>query len=358
MQKTKLEDTDPVLSENSLGFNNKKKTFFSNSLIKNSFKFFITILFFILVNRSIKKNDFQIIISRIDLSLLLFSFLFGIFGFYFQILRWRDVLKSQNLPCSLNVSTRTMFTGFLLGFLTPGRIGELFRFVGCCPERKTVSVFAVALERFFAVLMTVVFGLISVSAQLLFYKISVSAYFFIALVLSFIFFAFAGKIIIYLNRTMLCKISLFKSFFNSVNMMISGLSELPVKRIIGFSFLAQICLVIQTVLLLEMFGIGDYLKNFTIAAQAYAFMLFLPFFVANIGLREFSFTLFISQMAGVVLEKSEVSVIAFGVSNLILFMNIIIPAVIGLIWMFLWPEARGNYFRSESNFHDKAVYDK
>jgi flagellar biogenesis protein FliO len=55
----------------------------------------------------------------------------------------------------------------------------------------------------------------------------------------------------------------------------------------------------------------------------------MPFFVANIGVRELSFSVFLKKLEA----APQPAAIAFGVSGLILLINIILPAILGLIWM-------------------------
>jgi hypothetical protein len=79
-----------------------------------------------------------------------------------------------------------------------------------------------------------------------------------------------------------------------------------------------------------MLGAKGWFTNCIVAGQAYMQMLFLPFFVANVGVREYSFGLYLRQLSG----GNNVDVIAFGVSGFILFVNIILPALVGLLWFF------------------------
>jgi hypothetical protein len=72
-----------------------------------------------------------------------------------------------------------------------------------------------------------------------------------------------------------------------------------------------------------MFGSRDFQANILAAGQSYAFMLFFPFFIANMGIREYAFGMF---LGGALVPA------AFGASMGILAINIVLPALLGLGW--------------------------
>ena len=80
-----------------------------------------------------------------------------------------------------------------------------------------------------------------------------------------------------------------------------------------------------------MFGSEGFFDTMIASGQAYSFMLFFPFFIANMGIREYSFRMFLGcgRPPGAI---SGLSRLAFGASTVILIVNIILPALIGLIW--------------------------
>lgn len=349
MQKQILDDSEETQSKRPLCFPGNFKhhfRFLKKPFFKNSLKFAITIFFFWLVNRSLNQSDLRLILARIDFLPIFAALFFCVAGFYILILRWQFILKSQDLPSGIKVAAKTMFIGFFLAFLTPGRVGELFRGVGISGGRKTVSVLAVATERYFAVFLTIIFGGLSVIAQFIFYKVSISLFFMVSLILSFILFCYAGKILKLLSIKFQ-KFSFLRSILNSLQEFLSGLDSLPLMPIVACSTIAHLCLIFQTAILLDMFGSAEFLKNCIIAGEVYAFMLFLPFFVANIGLREFSFSIFLGKLETITEIKPEVGAVAFGVSTLILFMNIILPAILGFFLMFIERREQRKYVKDE-----------
>lgn len=314
-------------------------TFFRSAIFKNSLKLGLTIFFVVLVNRSLKKSDFKLILGQINLCLISVSLLFSGLSFYFQMERWREILKSQSLPSGIKIAAKSMFVGFFLAFLTPGGIGELFKGVGIFENRKTASVLAVMIDRFFVIFLTVVFGVVFAAIQFISYKQTVAGYFLIMLLLSIVLCCFAG---FFLNQIVgkIPDYNFLKPIVNIIRMFTFNLHSLPLLRVIIFTALSHICLIIQTAVLFEMFGSTGFLKNCVIAGLSYAFMLFVPFLIANIGIREFSFSLFLKKLEMVSAIKPEAAVIAFGVSSLILISNVILPAFFGYLWMLKRPPQR------------------
>lgn len=321
----------------------------NNSIVKTFAKIAATIFFAVLVNQSLDHDDLMIIKNQIDIYPLSVAVIFAFLGYYFQIIRWRDILKTLSLPSSFKSAAKTLFIGFFLAFLTPGRVGEFFRGVNLCPERKKVSVIAVVVERFFAVYFTIVLGIISVLIQLVYFKIDAPVYFIFLLVAALLLLPAIVGLLAKTKNSIEKFPVLLRDTLNSAHTFLNKLAALPIKKLVLSSLLVNLCLIIQTAVLLSMFGSSNFFKNCVIATQVYAFMLFLPFFVANIGLREFSFTLFLRKIGTIAETTADISAIAFGVSSAILLLNIILPAILGLIWMFLGTRVRQIYFNGADN---------
>lgn len=323
----------------------RKKSLFSlfkSTFFKSLLKLGLTAFFVILVNRNLKQNDFKLIIGQIDPFLVFLALIFSGLSFYFQLVRWQQILKSQSLPCHIRIAAKSMLVGFFLAFLTPGRVGEFFRGIGIFAHQRTVSILAVIIERFYGVFLTVVFGIISVVIQFFSFKTGTALYFEILLIVSFLLFCLAGPVLRVISGK-IPDIKVLRPFFDITKLFSSRLHTLPSMQLIFLSALSQICLILQTAVLLGMFGSGNILKNCIIAGQSYALMLFMPFFVANIGVRELSFTLFLKKLETVSSSAPQAAAIAFGVSGLVLLINVILPAVFGLIWML-----KGNKRQGES----------
>ena len=106
-------------------------------------------------------------------------------------------------------------------------------------------------------------------------------------------------------------------------------------HISGYSVAAHGALLLQTAALLAMFGSRSLIVNAAVAAEVYAFMLVLPFFIANIGLREFTFGMMFASANIAFCSGLGRSSVALGVSTVILAINVVLPAVAGLGVMLL-----------------------
>ncbi len=300
---------------------------FFQKLIKNKkvnilFRIAITVFFFFLINKSISQADLKQLLHTINPLIVIAVLLSGIVGFYLQVIRWKYILQSRHLPCNGCIPLKTMLWGNLLGFLTPGRVGELFRGIGIDPARKSDSVVAVFIDRLLAILIVVLTGILFMIIQTVFLKISPPLIEIISLEL------LVSLIIISL---VIINVGYFrtKKIVSKAISLLSAIVHLLNVKIVTISILAHLFLILQTVLLFQMFGSPGWVFNSIIAGQSYLQMIFLPFSIANVGIREYSFGLFLKQT----IANEESEVIAFGVSSLILFINIILPAFIGLIWI-------------------------
>lgn len=301
----------------------KTARFFLDKKIKVLFRIGITLLFFWIVNRSISRHEIALLMGKIRLDIALSALGLGILGFYFQVIRWRYVLRLQNFPSDTHLALKTLLWGNLLGFLTPGRIGEVFRGIGLDSKRKIDSVIAVIIDRLFAIAVVLVSGIILCLAQFLSTGIAPPG---IVLIFWGLIPLSGGAVFIVLKHKKLSK----STVVQKLRMIIKSVGYLSNIPTILVSVLSHCCLIAQTVLLLAMFGsVAGWLNNCFIAAQGYMAMLFLPFFIANVGLREYSFGLYLKQFT----THQHAEMIAFGVSSLVLLINIILPALIGLIWM-------------------------
>ena len=323
-------------------------TLYSRPVFKHGFRGLLTVLFVILVNKSIARADVADLIRTVSPGMLAGVLMLGAGSFYFQVLRWRCILWMHAFPSSMGVAVRTMFRGFFLGFVTPGRLGELFRAIHLDPTRKLATAAATVEERLCAVVVTVVAGAVAMLVQIgvlhrpLFLPLVVASVFFTVMVLLALLFLKYGKATTPDDTTPLGRV---RSFLKNPE---RG-GKMPVFRLAGYSFAAHLLLLLQTGLLFFMFGERDFLINLLVAAQAYAFMLLLPFFIANIGLREFAFSFFLLRATTISTGELATGVVALGSATIILFVNIILPAAIGLIWGYLEKQADQRIATKEDN---------
>jgi uncharacterized membrane protein YbhN (UPF0104 family) len=306
--------------------------FFRNKTISIIVRILLTAVFFAIVNKSISAGSIAKMAGGINPVYLGIAFLLSILGIYFQVARWKIVLKSVNLPYEKFIPLKTMLWGNFLGFMTPGRVGELFRNTGTNPHRKGDSVLSVMIDRLIAIMMVLICGCAGMMVQGLVYGKNVYIVQSIALSVSGV----AVLLVLFFRKS---RNRAIKKVLDKLPVVIKGLKNATDIRVILISVAAHACLLFQTALLLSMFGLHDFVKNTVIAALAFTQMIFLPFAIANVGIREYSFGVYIRMLS----PENDASGIAFGVSGIILFFNIILPALGGLLWFMLDLRKKRNY---------------
>ena len=301
--------------------------------VKILLRILLTLLFVLLVNKGISGADLYALAGNLHPVLLVSAVFLGALSFYLQLLRWQVILTVHGLPSDSVTALRTMFRGNFLGFVTPGRMGELFRAVHIAPDRKAAGITATVEERFCAVVVTVGGGVCGMLAQ----RTIWGGPFFWPLVTSSVLFAAGMVIIAAVAAGKLHNLTGRSGWIGKISSVTGALvrfRSFPLGRLTLLSVGVHLLLLLQTALLFIMFGNYPLPVMITVAAQAYSFMLLLPFFIANIGSREYSFSLFLSRMVDFQAETLSPGIVALGVATIILIINIILPAAIGLFWVY------------------------
>ena len=109
----------------------------------------------------------------------------------------------------------------------------------------------------------------------------------------------------------------------------------------AYSIAAHLSVVCQTVFLFAMFGSSNISADIVCAFEAYAFMLFFPFFIANMGIREYSFGLFLGSVDAARIAAPGAGGIAVLASVSVLAINMVLPALAGLVWWLLQSKKAG-----------------
>ena len=306
---------------------------FSRQPLKTIVRIVITAGFVYAVNRNLNVAEIRNLLDNVSTVPLITAFVIGIASLFLQVLRWQVILESHTLPSNHHITMKTMFRGFLLAFVTPGRIGELFRAVSIDRKRHVASIVAVMEDRTSAVLFTVGTGIICALLHGLFYRKTI---FLPHIIIAGLFLLLFTTVVIIMRtgnnfierHHLIARYSFLEAYFQR-------LRELPLMKLFWYSLSAHLLLLVQTALVLYMFGAGGFVENVIVAGQAYSFMVFIPLFIANIGLREYAFAFFLKYFPETVTNDVSVSSIALGAATVILVMNIIIPAMVGLVWLYI-----------------------
>lgn len=299
----------------------------NNKTVSLIFRLIITVLFFAIVNKSVDFAQIGNLFEHVSILQLSIASVLGFAGLYFQVLRWKEILHSQKFPSTLTIAAKTFFIGHLLAFVTPGRLGELMRAWKLSDDKKHSSVISVIIDRFYSIIMVLFFGILSIAIHLVRFKTAnvnklwfLIAFSVIILALILVLFKHYQKILVHFK----------KGFIGVIAKNIDELHSIKPVKILFYSAAAYVILIIQTAVVIDIFDQSNFGINLLIASETYLFMLFFPFFIANIGLREYSFMFFLTEFSSH--ANSSIPSIAFGISTLILLINIVFPAFVGLVW--------------------------
>jgi hypothetical protein len=306
---------------------------YSNSRLLWPLKIIITALVIYLVNKSIGKNQIPEIFHRMAFGPVMVSLVLGCAGLYCQIKQWQLLLRNQEIAVDFKTGLRTMLFGNLLAFVTPGRSGDFFRGISISVKNKTDPVYAVLVEKIYGTATIILAGALAalVSREALGAGILPEQ---TMLVGCAVVLALAAGFAVLWKPFAVAFFGLFRALLHEKAPTSPSASFTKKNAGIQMFLSAAIhsVLLTQTAVLLDMFGSGHFFANIAVAAQAYAFMLFVPIFIANMGIREYSFGIFLGQFSKAYRETAQVSSIAFGASMGILCINIMLPALAGLIW--------------------------
>lgn len=298
-------------------------------------KIAITGVFVYLVNKSLSAPLIRIAEARFSCHGFLVVFCLGAAGLVLQVARWKLICTTRAIPLTGVSALKTMLFGNLLAFVTPGKLGELFRGVSLPQVKKSDTVIAVCVEKVYDAGACVLCGVSAAVIHALASGVSFGQIV-IGAGSSALVIAAAGLFFLVKNRRavdffrmkrMEKAVSWIPDFFKNTG-------GLQIACIALYSLAVHLLLIAQTAFLFHLCGSADFFADVLCAAEAYAFMMLFPLFIANMGIREYSFQLFLAKLHGLKLAGMSVSVMALFCSLSILFVNLILPAVAGLAWWF------------------------
>ncbi|MBD3314316.1 MAG: hypothetical protein GF344_00890, partial [Chitinivibrionales bacterium] len=287
-------------------------------------RLFLTVLFVYFVNRSLSGREITVILESLRGIHVVGALLLGVGGLWCQAKRWEIILRYERFPVTSSTAWKTLLMGNLFAFVTPGRLGELFRGVGIEEGRKADAVFAVIVDKLFIVATVLLVGLATVFWQAAVRGVAppfrpvapVGATIAVCLL--------AAPLIVRGPKRVYAK-PVIRYAARLVRMTPRAFS--PAGRLaLGCSLGAHLLLLCQTVLLLMMFGVSNAVDALLAAGQAYALMAIVPLFIGNMGIREYAYGLFLSRLGVSPAGAMDVKVAAFGASAAVLTVNLIVPA--------------------------------
>ena len=274
-----------------------------------SLKIFITILLFFYVNKTVNFSDFRQIN---DIGLIFFiAVSFGFLQQFFLLCRWYFSLKTLKINCGKKSAVKSYFIGQFLGTISPARSGDLAKIFYLENTTKKRGIYAIILDGAIAMLTLFVVGLWKNYPQsseenvLIIDKILS-----VAGILGILIILIIASVIIF-SRKIEAKRDVLANFTKSLS----------------FSLLQNAVLVVQGALILKVLLPVSFAQASFAAASAYCIMPLIPFTIASIGVREFSFSLFVSAF---VIDQN-VKPAVFAASYVLLLCNSVIFMIPGII---------------------------
>jgi hypothetical protein len=299
-------------------------------------KILVTALFVYLVNKNLGYGRIRLIEIHLALFPVILIFLAGAANFLFQVLRWQLVCGAYGMHISGVLAIKTMLFGNLLAFVTPGKSGELLRGMSIPGSKKADTVIAVGFEKVCAGVVTIAAGALAAVFHAARFGLSAGQTA-----------VFAGSAGLGLAAAILAVLAAKGGVHNLLVRFKKEKTALFAKRLVpkagaaafwgiaAYSVAAHLSLVCQTVLLFSMFGSSDISADIICAFEAYALMIFFPFFIANMGIREYSFGLFLGKADTARIAAPGAAGIAVLSSVSVLAINMVLPALAGLVWWLL-----------------------
>ena len=280
----------------------------------------VVVVWYIIIEIDYKK--LLLYIRTMELHFFLIAIVAFSAGMFFNIAKWRFML-SRHIPVSFRDAARSMMGGYTLSLLTPARLGEVGRcfFVPGLEKRKTVSL--VGIDKMFNISITTFLGVFFLQFMPLKYPLTLKiiVYFFSLFILTFIILYTRYPKVLYrlLFRIPFLRKGKGEEFLIAV--------EKSNKKDNIIIFLMTLAMYLFYLLEFIFFSMALAPGSFIVALNGYVISLFLktalPLTVADWGIKEVSLMEFYMFFG----LSSE---IALGAALFIYFLNILLPATLGL----------------------------
>ena len=264
-----------------------------------------------------------------------------------QILKWHLLLGSLDKKMKLQSAAISHLAGMTLGIVTPARIGELSRawFLRGVPQMEVVGL--TILDKFYSILAYFSIGMITsfiflydfgdlnISLKILFYVLAAGTYLFISIAL--------------LNPLKIGKMIKFtgklirkKEYLNIIASSWSMVTRRRIFVVYGLAGAVWSSVITQLYLLIRAFEVVPLYDGLVSASTAHFVKTLLPLTLGELGIREASVSYFFGKLG---VDESA----AFSAAILMLLINVILPALVGAIFIIRLKIGRGSNGNHESN---------
>jgi len=250
---------------------------------------------------------------------------------FLQLYRWHYLLRLLRQDISLMESISSFFGGMVVGFVTPGRIGEVGRSLFLKNVNRLQSVGLVFIDKLYSFL-TILVGGIWGLFSLLVYHFNYGAFIFWPLFTVAFLVTLSGLIIVInpqVIRTFLYNLSLLLPYRDKMKQIISCIDSFQKKQAIFFlilSFLLYFVYILQFCLLAFAFQKLPWTTAVTATTSTIFAKTLFPVSLADLGIREGASVYFFLKFH---VEK----VTAFNSALLLFAINVLIPTLIGLFFL-------------------------
>lgn len=263
-----------------------------------------------------------------------FTFIFLAFilvlpNIYIQFVKWRYLLRLAKPAASNYEALSSLFAGFALGFVTPGRLGEFGRALFVEHNSRTQIVGLAMIDKLFAMLVVLVggaFGLVFLLSAEFNAELSV-----------------LGFALAFLSLGLLIIVSIFPEILSNLllrikkwlpenkrfELLASSLDNFhrpQALRMLLYAVIFYGIMTTQFVLLFRAFEHVPVLPAFLVVFSIFITKSLLPISLADLGVRESAAVFFIGLIGGA--EST-----AFNASILIFIINLALPSLAGLVLM-------------------------
>lgn len=310
--------------------------FFVKSRIFFILKLLFTLIMFIYLITFIQFENILRVFLNSNIYLITLSIFLLIPNIYLQYYKWRitcnQLLEEKN--------KRKIFLSLLYGFppavFTPGRLGEYFG-RGLALKKINISevMLAAFIDKLFNILVTYLFGSIAMLIFIdSFYELSKFISF--PLIGVFLLFSFLITLSIFINKNFtekLLNLIQKKNIFRSISsrlLILKKLSKTYSIKMFLLSALFLACYVLQFLILMTAYSHHFSFLNYLWAAILIMFSksFFSPLTISDLGVREGISVFFLTRFG-------EPESVALNASLSLFVINVILPAVMGLVFYFM-----------------------
>jgi uncharacterized protein (TIRG00374 family) len=271
-------------------------------------------------------------IKGANILLLTIAFALSFVNIYLQFIKWKLTCKTVLLESKNSKIFTSLFYGLSAGAITPARVGEYFGRAIAFKNKPLLQVtVATLLDKFFPLMIVAFLGSISTIFFLYFYydvSLYIALSLFIVIFTLFYILAIITRSENFWNSILFTKLNSSK-YFSKLFLQLRSLSKLDKKYFTRMSIISMLfycCFLLQYALLVSAFSHNTEIMNYLWAGNLIMFVktLIPPISLGELGIREGASVFFLTKF-------SELPSVGFNASIFLFIINILLPALVGLI---------------------------